>query len=83
MLPILLGLILAMCFGLMSFMVYGLEGLSQSGWIDTVFWSLILTGASITLINEVGQCIVCRIRNLLRLSQFAAFCTDTPCRKPT
>jgi hypothetical protein len=72
-----------MCFGLMSVMVYGLEGLSQSGWIDTVFWSLILTGASITLINEVGQCIVCRVRNLLGLSRFATFCTETPCRKST
>jgi len=81
MLPILLGLVLAMMFGLMSFMVYGLEGLTQYAWIDTVFWSLILTGASITLINEVGQCIACRLRRLLNVSRFEAFCTETPCRK--
>ena len=79
MLPILLGLILAMLFGLMSFMVYGLEGLAQYAWIDTVFWSLILTGASITLINEVGQCIACRIRARFNLNLFETFCTETKC----
>jgi hypothetical protein len=81
MLPILLGLILAMFFGLMSFMVYGLEGLTQYAWIDTIFWSLIITGASITLINEVGQCIACRIHNRLNLSWFKSFCTEAPCAK--
>ncbi|MCU7844425.1 MAG: hypothetical protein KZQ93_11365 [Candidatus Thiodiazotropha sp. (ex Monitilora ramsayi)] len=81
MLPILLGLILAMLFGLMSFAVYGLEGLTEYAWIDTVFWSLILTGASITLINEVGRCLACRIRRWLRLSRFEEHCTRTPCLK--
>jgi hypothetical protein len=81
MLPILLGLILAMFFGLMSFMVYGLEGLTQYAWIDTIFWSLIITGASITLINEVGQCIACRLRKRLKLNWFESFCTEAPCTK--
>jgi hypothetical protein len=83
MLPILLGLILAMCFGLMSFMVYGLEGLTQYAWIDTVFWSLIITGACITLINEVGQCLACRIQRWFRLNRIAPFCNQSPCRKRT
>lgn len=81
MLPILLGLILAMLFGLMSFAVYGLESLTKYAWIDTVFWSLILTGASITLINEVGRCLACRIRQWLRLPSFKEHCTRTPCLK--
>lgn len=81
MLPILLGLILAMLFGLMSFMVYGLEGLTQYAWIDTVFWSLILTGASISLINEVGQCIACRIRQRFNLNLFEVFCSESDCAK--
>ena len=81
MLPILLGLILAMLFGLMSFAVYGFEGLTQYAWIDTVFWSLILTGASITLINEVGRCIACRIRRWFNLARFETFCTEVPCNK--
>ncbi len=81
MLPILLGLIFAMLFGLISFMVYGLEGLTQYGWIDTIFWTLILTGAGITLINEVGQCIACHIGNRLKLPWFEAFCTETACGK--
>jgi hypothetical protein len=81
MLPILLGLILATFFGLMSFMVYGHEGLNQSTWIDTVFWSLILTGAGITLINEVGQCLTCRLRRWLKIDRFEAFCRETACGK--
>jgi hypothetical protein len=79
MLPILLGLILAMFFGLVSFMVYGLEGLTQYAWIDTVFWSLIITGICISLINEVGQCLACRIRGWLKLSRLHAFCAESPC----
>lgn len=81
MLPILLGLILAMLFGLMSFAVYGFEGLTEYGWIDTIFWSLILTGASITLINEVGQCIVCRLSRWFKFAGFHRFCTQSPCVK--
>jgi hypothetical protein len=81
MLPILLGLILAMLFGLISFMVYGLEGLSEYAWIDTVFWSLILTGACISLINEVGQCFACRIHNRLKLNRLESFCSELPCSK--
>ena len=83
MLPILLGLILAMLFGMMSFMVYGLEGLTQYAWIDTVFWSLIITGACITLINEVGQCLACRLNNLIRLSRLEAYCTELLCNRST
>ncbi len=83
MLPILLGLIMAMLFGMMSFMVYGLEGLTQYAWIDTVFWSLIITGACITLINEVGQCLACRLNNLIRLSRLETYCTELPCNKST
>ena len=82
MLPILLGLILAMCFGLMSFVVYGYEGLTHYAWIDTVFWSLIITGACISLINEVGQCLACRLRGWFKLSHFDQFCTRSHCSKP-
>ncbi|MEJ2622201.1 MAG: hypothetical protein P8163_18710 [Candidatus Thiodiazotropha sp.] len=79
MLPILLGLILAMLFGLMSFMVYGLEGLSHSAWIDTVFWSLIVTGIMISLINELGQCIACRIKDFIKIPRIDRFCREGSC----
>ncbi len=81
MLPILLGLILAMLFGLMSFSVYGLEGLTEYAWIDTVFWSLILTGVAISLLNELGRCLTCRISRWFRISQLDHFCAETPCTK--
>ena len=81
MLPILLGLILAMFFGLLSYAVYGLEGLTQYAWIDTVFWSLILTGIMISLINEVGQCIACKARRWIKLDWIEQYCVQLPCAK--
>ncbi|MEW8027758.1 MAG: hypothetical protein AB2792_03325 [Candidatus Thiodiazotropha sp.] len=79
MLPILLGLVIAMLFGLMSFFVYGLDGLVNYQWIDAVFWALIATGALITLINEAGQCLACRFRYLVPNRQFDRYCSDLAC----
>jgi hypothetical protein len=79
MLPTLLGLVLAMLFGLMSFFVYGLDGLINYPWIDTVFWGLIATGALVTLINEVGQCLFCRMIRILPKNQLGRFCNDLAC----
>ncbi|MCG7876648.1 MAG: hypothetical protein JAY75_20805 [Candidatus Thiodiazotropha taylori] len=79
MLPILLGLVIAMLFGLMSFFIYGLDGLVSYTWIDTVFWTLIAIGALITLINEVGQCLACRFTQLISNRRFNRFCSDLAC----
>jgi hypothetical protein len=79
MLPILLGLVLAMLFGLMSFFVYGLDGLINYLWIDTVFWGLIITGALITLINEEGQCLLCKMKQMFPLDRLDRFCNDLAC----
>lgn len=81
MLPILLGLVLAMSFGLMSFFVYGLDGLINYSWIDTVFWALISTGALITLINEAGQCLLCKLMRLVSIERFERYCKDLICVK--
>jgi len=81
MLPILLGLILAMFFGLLSYSVYGLEGLTRYAWIDTVFWSLILTGIFISLINEVGQCIACKARRWIKMDWIEQYCVQSTCLK--
>ncbi|MBV2111207.1 MAG: hypothetical protein B6D72_05800 [gamma proteobacterium symbiont of Ctena orbiculata] len=79
MLPILLGLVLAMLFGLMSFFVYGLEGLISYPWIDAVFWALIAVGALITLINEIGQCLACRFKHLVSNDLFNRYCNQLAC----
>ncbi|MES9826050.1 MAG: hypothetical protein ABW127_16630 [Candidatus Thiodiazotropha endolucinida] len=79
MLPILLGLVIAMLFGLMSFLIYGLDGLVNYTWIDTVFWMLIAIGALITLINEVGQCLACRFKQLISNRRFNRYCSDLAC----
>ncbi|MEW8077782.1 MAG: hypothetical protein AB2822_06815 [Candidatus Thiodiazotropha endolucinida] len=79
MLPILLGLVIAMLFGLMSFFIYGLDGLVNYTWIDTVFWMLIAIGALITLINEVGQCLACRFKQLISNRRLNRYCSDLAC----
>ncbi len=81
MLPILLGLTMAMLFGLMSFMVYGLEALTHNAWIDTVFWSLILTGIIVSLMNELGQCLACRMQRWFHTTRFESICDKTACTK--
>lgn len=81
MLPILLGLVLAMLFGLMSFLVYGLEGLVNYPWVDAVFWGLIVTGAAITLINQAGQCLACKFQKLVTIKPFERYCNDLACAK--
>jgi hypothetical protein len=68
-----------MLFGLMSFMVYGLDGLAHSAWIDTVFWSLIVTGMMISLMNELGQCIACRIKEFIKIPRIESFCREGSC----
>jgi hypothetical protein len=70
-----------MLFGLMSFLVYGLDGLINYPWIDAVFWGLIATGAVVTLINEVGQCLLCRMKPILPMAQLTRFCDDLACSK--
>ncbi|MES9992988.1 MAG: hypothetical protein ABW098_13600 [Candidatus Thiodiazotropha sp.] len=81
MLPILLGLVVAMLFGLMAFFVYGLDGLINYPWIDAVFWALIASGALITFINETGQCLACKLSQRLPLQQFQRYCNDLACAK--
>ncbi|PUB77873.1 MAG: hypothetical protein DBP03_02875 [gamma proteobacterium symbiont of Ctena orbiculata] len=70
-----------MLFGLMSFFVYGLDGLINYPWIDAVFWALIATGTLITLINEVGQCLACRFNRLVPLQLLERYCNDLTCAK--
>ncbi|MEJ2423549.1 MAG: hypothetical protein P8101_03665 [Candidatus Thiodiazotropha sp.] len=81
MLPILLGLTMAMFFGLISYLVYGLEGLTHYAWIDTVFWSLIVTGITVSLMNELGQCLACRIQRWFNTTRFESICNKTACNK--
>ncbi|MCG7920840.1 MAG: hypothetical protein N0C81_05870 [Candidatus Thiodiazotropha lotti] len=80
MLPIFVGLIMAMLFGLFSFMVYGLEGLIHYAWIDIVFWSLIVTGMMISLINELGRCLACRLKSWVKIPRIESFCSEADCR---
>ncbi|MCG7949455.1 MAG: hypothetical protein N0C84_24250 [Candidatus Thiodiazotropha taylori] len=80
MLPIFVGLIMAMLFGLFSFMVYGLEGLVHYAWIDTVFWSLIGTGVLVSLVNELGRCLACRLKSWVKIPHIESFCSEADCR---
>jgi hypothetical protein len=80
MLPVLFGLIAAMLFGLASYLTYGLEGLAHYAWIDTVFWSLILTGVVVTLAGELNQCLPCKLKLRFKNNNWLeTLCERTPC----
>jgi len=80
MLPVLFGLFSAMTFGLVAHGIYGTDQIINHGWIDMVFWSLIGTGAAVSLINIGGNCLPCRMTQLVHSSRLSQrLCKDLPC----
>ena len=80
MLPVLIGLVSAMAFGILSHSIYGTSGIMNHAWIDTVFWALIGTGVAVSAMNMIGECLPCRVSRLLRVRKAAdALCKKTPC----
>ncbi len=51
MFPALVGLVLAMVFGLMAHTVYGTMGLTDEAWVNAVFWTIIATGVAVSLLQ--------------------------------
>ncbi len=64
MLPILFGLVSAMLFSIITYMMYGLEGVMTRDWIDQAFWGFILTGVAIGMVNAIWRCLPCRLSKL-------------------
>jgi hypothetical protein len=60
MFPLLLSLIAAMVFGIVSHGVYGAEGITDHAWMDMVFWGLIGAGVLVSLANVFWECLPCR-----------------------
>lgn len=80
MLPTLLGLTVAMVFGIFANAVYGTEHIMQQGWIDIVFWSLIGTGIGVSLIQVFGACVPCQVsRRVHSAAMSRLFCDQVPC----
>ena len=80
MLPTLLGLTIAMVFGIFAHAFYGTEQLMQQGWIDIVFWSLIGTGIGVSLIQVFGACTPCRLSRRVRSDTMRRwFCSGLSC----
>ena len=80
MFPMLFGMIAATLFGLVSYHTYGLEGLLHSPWINAVFWSLILTGGVVSLLDECNRCLPCRLQKIFtRNHMLDTLCAHKPC----
>lgn len=79
MLPILASLVFAVTFALLTYLIYGLEGLTGYFWVGAVFWGLIASGLLVFLINRRPPCYVCRLGE--RLPAVARYCDGlAPCR---
>jgi len=75
MLPILFGLASAMIFSIITYMMYGLEGVMLRDWIDQVFWGLILIGVAIGVANALWRCLPCQLSKFIHNDKLA----DTWC----
>lgn len=75
MIPILVGLVSAMIFSIVTYMMYGLEGVMLRDWIDQVFWALIVTGIAIGVVNAIWRCLPCQLSKLTHNAKL----TDTWC----
>jgi hypothetical protein len=73
----LLAMIAAALFGIVSFGVYGADGLAQAAWVDYVFWGLIGAGAGLALLDGLVRCKVCDLSP--RLARSSAFCQTARC----
>ncbi len=61
MLATLIGLVAAMLFSFVTYMIYGLDGVMTQQWIDQVFWALIATGVVVGVVNSIWRCLACEI----------------------
>lgn len=80
MLPIFLGLVAAMIFGLFATLALGPEALLTNPWIDIVFWTLIAAGAAVSAINLSWSCMSCQLAHRLHSKDLEVrLCRDAPC----
>jgi len=80
MLPIILGVVAASVFGIVSTMVLGSEGLMTHAWVDVVFWSLIGAGTAVSAINMTWECLPCRLSQVTHNERLIKrLCRNSPC----
>lgn len=72
MFPILVGLVSALSFALLTHLTYGPEGLTDYFWAQAVFWALIASGVLVYAVNRRVVCKVCRLWE--RLPSVGPFC---------
>ena len=77
MLHVLLGLVAAALFGIGAYTVYGLDGLMERTWIESVFWSLIAAGAIVQLVGREVRCKLCALG--ARFDSSPILCQSSPC----
>jgi hypothetical protein len=80
MLPVFFGLFFATMFGILSHAVYDTAGMMAHAWIDIVFWSLIGTGALVSFVNMLSECLPCRLVRMVHAENLEdRLCKDLTC----
>ncbi len=80
MVPTLIGLVAAMIFSIVTYMIYGLEGVMLRNWIDQVFWAMVLSGMAIGAANAIWRCLPCQLSKLAHSNKLSEiFCNG--CRQ--
>ncbi len=77
MIPTLFGLVAAMIFSIVTYMIYGLEGVMLRDWIDQVFLAMIFTGMAIGMANAIWRCLPCQLSRLTHSKKLSdAWCSS-------
>ncbi len=71
------GLAAASIFGIITFSLYGYEGLMNRIWIDYIFWGLIASGTLLSHIAPWLKCLWCRIGDTFK--GYGFICRGAPC----
>jgi hypothetical protein len=61
MFPILIGFGSALLFGIFAYGTYGVDGVTQYGWVSMVFWGLVGSSLLVFVINRKAVCWLCRL----------------------
>jgi hypothetical protein len=71
----LIGVAMATLFGIVAYSIYGTEGLMDNGWIQSVFWWLIIVSAAAGYLDGLIRCELCE-----KFSALGPLCRVVPCR---
>lgn len=75
--PILVSLVLAMVFGIVTQSIVGTENLLAYAWVDGIFWSIIGAGVGVAAISALLGCRICPTDE----GRLRTACREAACRE--